>query len=72
MSVELTLLPCPFCGSVAEYVMNRMKGHQARRAVACLNTSNVARDNGDVMCRCRTPFVKTKEHARETWNRRAK
>lgn len=66
------LMECPFCGSVAEYVMNRPKGHQARWAVACSNTSNVARDNGDVMCRCRTPFVRTKEHAREIWNRRAK
>lgn len=65
------LLPCPFCGGKAEYVTNRVKGHGVRWAVACVMTSNTARDNNDVMCRCRTPFVRSKEHAGVIWNRRA-
>jgi hypothetical protein len=71
MDREPALKSCPFCKSIAEYVMNSPKGHPTRWAAACSNTSNVARDDGDVMCRCRTPFVRSKEHAAQIWNRRA-
>lgn len=63
------LLPCPHCGSVAEYVSEHAKGK--RWAVACTMTSKVAADEDRPMCRCRTPFVRDKGQARDIWNARA-
>lgn len=64
-----SLLECPHCGSVAEYVSEHANGR--RWAAACTMTSKVAADEGRPMCRCRTPFFRDKGQARDVWNRRA-